>query len=63
MLVVLGRRDLGADPEVVAQALRALDPPGLDAEDGDRRHGQGQGQQDDGERDEPGDLRGGAGAG
>jgi hypothetical protein len=26
VLVVLGRRDLGADPEVVAQALRALDP-------------------------------------
>jgi hypothetical protein len=26
VLVVLGRRDLGADPEVVARALRALDP-------------------------------------
>ena len=26
VLVVLGRRDLGADPEVVAAALRALDP-------------------------------------
>lgn len=26
VLVVLGRRDLGADPEVVAQALRALAP-------------------------------------
>jgi hypothetical protein len=24
--VVLGRRDLGADPDAVAQALRALDP-------------------------------------
>jgi len=28
VLVVLGRRDLGADPDVVAQALRALDPRG-----------------------------------
>jgi Bacterial PH domain len=28
VLVVLGRRDLGADPEVVARALRALDPRG-----------------------------------
>ena len=28
VLVVLGRRDLGADPEAVAQALRALDPRG-----------------------------------
>ena len=28
VLVVLGRRDLGADPEVVAQALLALDPRG-----------------------------------
>lgn len=26
VLVVLARRDLGADPEVVAQALRSLDP-------------------------------------
>ena len=26
VLVVLGRRDLGADPEEVARALRALDP-------------------------------------
>ena len=26
VLVVLGRRDLGADPEVVARALRGLDP-------------------------------------
>ena len=26
VLVVLGRRDLGADPEQVARALRALDP-------------------------------------
>jgi hypothetical protein len=26
VLVVLGRRDLGADPEDVARALRALDP-------------------------------------
>ena len=26
VLVVLGRRDLGADPEVVARELRALDP-------------------------------------
>jgi hypothetical protein len=26
VLVVLGRRDLGAEPDVVAQALRALDP-------------------------------------
>ena len=26
VLVVLGRRDLGADPEVVARALRELDP-------------------------------------
>jgi hypothetical protein len=26
VLVVLARRDLGADPEEVAQALRALDP-------------------------------------
>ncbi len=26
VLVVLGRRDLGADPEAVASALRALDP-------------------------------------
>jgi Bacterial PH domain len=26
VLVVLGRRDLGADPEAVALALRALDP-------------------------------------
>jgi hypothetical protein len=26
VLVVLGRRELGADPEEVAQALRALDP-------------------------------------
>ena len=26
VLVVLGRRDLGEDPEVVARALRALDP-------------------------------------
>jgi hypothetical protein len=26
VLVVLGRRDLGADPEIVARALRALDP-------------------------------------
>jgi hypothetical protein len=26
VLVVLGRRDLGADPEVVARALRTLDP-------------------------------------
>lgn len=25
-LIVLGRRDLGADPEAVAQVLRALDP-------------------------------------
>jgi hypothetical protein len=52
LLVVLGRRDLGADPEVVAQALRALDPRSvqLDPEDGDRRHGQRQGQEDDGER-------------
>jgi hypothetical protein len=28
VLVVLGRRDLGADPEDVARALRALDPSG-----------------------------------
>jgi hypothetical protein len=28
VLVVLGRRDLGADPEEVARALRALDPTG-----------------------------------
>ena len=28
VLVVLGRRDLGADPESVARALRALDPRG-----------------------------------
>ena len=28
VLIVLGRRDLGADPEVVAQALRGLDPRG-----------------------------------
>ena len=28
VLVVLGRRDLGADPDVVARALRALDPRG-----------------------------------
>ena len=28
VLVVLGRRDLGTDPEVVARALRALDPRG-----------------------------------
>jgi hypothetical protein len=28
VLVVLGRRDLGADPEAVARALRALDPRG-----------------------------------
>jgi hypothetical protein len=26
VLVLLGRRDLGADPEDVARALRALDP-------------------------------------
>jgi hypothetical protein len=26
VLVVLGRRDLGADPEVVARTLRSLDP-------------------------------------
>jgi hypothetical protein len=26
VLVVLGRRDLGADPQEVAQALRDLDP-------------------------------------
>jgi hypothetical protein len=26
VLVVLGRRDLGADPEEVARALHALDP-------------------------------------
>jgi Bacterial PH domain len=26
VLVVLGRRDLGTDPEAVARALRALDP-------------------------------------
>jgi hypothetical protein len=26
VLVVLGRRDLGTDPEIVARALRALDP-------------------------------------
>ena len=28
VLVVLGRRDLGADPEQVARELRALDPSG-----------------------------------
>ena len=28
VLVVLGRRDLGADPEQVARELRALDPTG-----------------------------------
>ncbi len=28
VLVVLGRRDLGADPEAVARALRELDPRG-----------------------------------
>lgn len=28
VLVVLGRRDLGADPEQVAQELRGLDPTG-----------------------------------
>jgi hypothetical protein len=28
VLVVLGRRDLGTDPEAVAQALQALDPRG-----------------------------------
>ena len=28
VLVVLGRRDLGTDPDAVAQALRALDPRG-----------------------------------
>jgi hypothetical protein len=28
VLVVLGRRDLGADPDEVARALRALDPTG-----------------------------------
>ena len=28
VLVVLGRRDLGADPEEVARALRAMDPTG-----------------------------------
>ena len=28
VLVVLGRRDLGADPEDVARALRGLDPTG-----------------------------------
>ena len=28
VLVVLGRRDLGVDPEMVAEALRALDPRG-----------------------------------
>ena len=28
VLVVLGRRDLGADPEEVARALRGLDPTG-----------------------------------
>jgi Bacterial PH domain len=27
-LVVLGRRDLGTDPDAVARALRALDPTG-----------------------------------
>ena len=59
VLVVLGRRDLGADPEVVARTLRELDPTRpLDAQDGDRRHGQREDQQDDGERGEPGDLRG-----
>jgi hypothetical protein len=26
LLVVLGRRDLGADPDEVARALQALDP-------------------------------------
>jgi hypothetical protein len=26
VLVVLGRRDLGADPETVARSLRGLDP-------------------------------------
>jgi hypothetical protein len=28
LLIVLGRRDLGADPEEVARELRALDPTG-----------------------------------
>jgi hypothetical protein len=28
VLIVLGRRDLGADPDEVARALRALDPAG-----------------------------------
>jgi hypothetical protein len=28
VLVLLGRRELGADPDEVARALRALDPTG-----------------------------------